>query len=364
LVLVASFCVRGEEPPAPPPEDAPSRLPGVKSDCPECLGQGVVPLLPYKARICTAGEDAPKLERPAAWKFCPQCLPDRDASEAAQLEARWRDGARARKQEWEQLTGAKLLLVTTPCVSLHSTLPAKETQRLAAILEQLAAHLQEATRSTLLTPTRPDRDELVLVGDDKVYNQIIDALAKKAPSENWELTRKASGGADWHLGFSHTGRIGQTTGNHVLFMLGQMIMYEATQKKAKPWLVEGFAAYCENAVTHRNYYYSFAYEPNQTRLGDNWDQEMRRCVQKGQLKNWEFIFPISVVGLKAVDYLECYSIVSYLLKTDPVRFAKVVQLVRDGQESAPAIEAAYGKRISELQADWKAWVMRLGVPGR
>jgi hypothetical protein len=361
LVELSCLPLRAEEPPALP-DDAPRRLEGVKADCPECLGQGTVPCLPYKPRIVTAGEEPPKFEQPAAWKFCSRCVPLRPAEETVLLEARWRDGARVRDAEWAEITGAKLQLVTTPFVSIHAALPARDTQRIAKVLEQLAAHLQETTRSTLLTPTRPDRDELILVAEDKAFNRLIDAFAKKYPKGEWELTRKGSGGVEWHYGFSHTGRIGWGVPNHALFMFGQMAMHEATNDKARPWLIEGFGAYCENAIMHGNYFYSFSYEANETRLGSNWDQEMRKWLQKGQLKDWEVLFTSSLIGLKAVDYASYYSVVSYLLKTDGPRFAKMVQAVRDGQESAPAIEAAYGKKLAALQADWKAWVIRLGAP--
>jgi hypothetical protein len=48
--------------------------------------------------------------------------------------------------------------------------------------------------------------------------------------------------------------------------------------------------------------------------------------------------------------------VSYLIKTDPVKFDKFVLNIADGDDTAVAMEKAYGKKIKDMQADWMKWI--------
>ena len=56
----------------------------------------------------------------------------------------------------------------------------------------------------------------------------------------------------------------------------------------------------------------------------NWNAEVKKYASKGQLKQWEDVFKLDLIGMKALDYLTCFSITSCLIKVDAGRFDKVV----------------------------------------
>ena len=142
-----------------------------------------------------------------------------------------------------------------------------------------------------------------------------------------------------------------------IHQFSQMLISKACGDQMPQWLCEGFSAYCENAMTKRNLCYSFTYEKNEVKFGDNWNQEIRKYATQGQLKKWEYILPMDLIGNKALDYLTVYSMVSFFM-SDPLRFIKLCAEIRDGAQSVPALEKAYGQPLKNLQAMWVNWAVQ------
>ncbi|MGD0091171.1 MAG: hypothetical protein ABSE73_14740 [Planctomycetota bacterium] len=356
--------------------------------CAQCLGTGYLPIFPGHAYIHFAKDPIPNVLEAVPWGYCPKCQTKANPAQLIQAEAqRLRDDkAKANQQTYEQTSRLKFLRAETQHITLYMqvadapqregarpavTKPGEtrrveerahtELKEVAAALEQLKMHLELATRTTVLSQTRPDTHEMLILWDVPSYNIAIDGLLTQSSADDKVLARKAAGVNGRHRAFfnSYLGEpaIPRPTKHMALFMLGQMLMLEAIDGKTYPWLTEGFGAYCEHAVTKQNLCYSFEYELNEIHFGSNWDADMRRVARETKLKPWRQIFTLDLGGAKPADYLAFYSIVSFLMSDAP-RFALFTLEVRNGSDCATALEKSYGRKLEDLQSMWANWVGR------
>jgi hypothetical protein len=308
------------------------------------------------------GDRPPDPAAAAPWRACPKCRLNADPKILVDAEAARLANVGARNAYWEQQLGLRLQWGETRHVTIHAELTPAATRNVLVQLDRLAARLQADKKCTVLTPARPDTHEIVILWDAPSYDKMINVMAQQNPGQDWELARKAMGVRMRTLSFFSAKRGTPTPPEHMaLFQFAQMLMDEATETRAPGWLREGFAAYCENLILQKNLCYSFAYEANQVKFGPNWNAEIRKHAQQGKLKTWAQVFQLDLIGMKALDYLTCYSVVLFL-NQDHDRFVKFVQNVRDVMDINPAMEQAYGKKPAELEALWARWTLTL--PGR
>ena len=333
----------------------PAVIKPVDTVCAACLGRGFVPNQPAVRYVHVEGEPAPNPMLAVPWKFCPKCQVGKDPKTLIAVEAD-RIAAQGNKtNKWKADTGLPMVFSETHHVSFYGPNP-QTTKKIADTLEDLTLHLEKITGATLLTQSRPDTHEIIMVNEASGYNAIIDALAKQSPGTDFTLARKVSCISDsTHAFYKAQGIMAE---NMALFVFASMLMRQATESKVPPWMQEGFSSYCENAITKKNVCRTVEYEMNEVKLGNNWDADMKKFARDGKLKPWDQIFPLHMEGIKAIDYASCYSIVSFLIKTDPQRFDKLVLNIRDGMESGPALEKAYGRKVKDLQIIWFGWIQQ------
>lgn len=349
LLFSLPVTVTGEEGTAP--EAAPP--------CATCAGLRIAPTQPFAAFVMVA--DGKPYETPAPWQPCPKCRAGVGEGGAVEDLRASLSKALEEKVRWEERSGAELTLVATPYLALYTPARPQEIRSYALMAEKLAGHLQTLTGSMALTRTRCDRDVILLLTQLRNCEQFVDTMAKAHPEEGWERLKNTSGGVDRHIGFSDLTRSGPTADHHVVYLFGQMLMYEATDDKAPPWLREGFAAYGERVVFHQNLYASYAYKENQPRIEPHWPRAVRAALQKGESISVGGVLSMDLSSASATDYLGCFSVVSYLLDVHPKEFMKFVLLLRAGESSRKALEAAYDKSIDDLNAEWRRWAMNLGA---
>jgi hypothetical protein len=332
-----------EAPPAPAPV------------CSACLGVGFVPSAP-PAYIRMPGEAA----NPAAavpWKFCSKCQKDKTLKDLVDAETARLSQADDLYAKWNQHSGMKHPAAETHHVSLFSHMDAGKTKSVATALEQLAQHLQQATKNCVLVQTRPNTHSIFILADDAAYQKFLAAVGKGLSPEDMKLAKKTTGMGGGPVSFFWLTKIPPE--DQAVYMLGKSMVNLATGGKAKPWLQEGFASYCENAVTKKNLCYSIAYDLNQVQFGQNWNSDIAGMAKASQLKQWEEVFPMEMIGLKAKEYLTCYSIVMFLMKLDGQKFSVMCLKIKDGADSKTAIEKAYGRSIKDLQTQWGQWCLQL-----
>jgi hypothetical protein len=291
------------------------------------------------------------------WRPCPKCNAKAEQKSLVEAEVARLAAAPARHENWVKQLGIPLERGETRYVSVHAQLSPATARNVVVQLDKLTARLQADTKSTVFCQTRPDTHELLIVWDDPTYLKLIDQLGGPNPNQDWRLARKLVGVMSRNRSFFNArGGRAMPPEDMALFQYAHMLMIEATDAKAPPWLNEGFAAYCENLILQRNLCHSIKYEMNEVQFGMNWNSEIRKYAQQGKLKPWDQIFPLDLIGLKALDYLTCYSMVCFLSK-DPERFTKFVVEVRGGVPPPQALERVYGKSIKDLQAMWAQWAL-------
>lgn len=329
--------------------------------CQKCLGCGHIPIPNLRPYVYVYSERPPDPAAVVPWIYCDQCMKDHDNKQLPALEAERFARTVEKNKVWDDIFAgfkSKLVHVETRHVLLHCELPVTVAVQVATVLDKLTASLQARSRSALLTQTRPDTHEIVVVATLASYNDLITALEKKAPGDDWGMLRKSTGFSFSKLSVfnaANSGSIGPSS--MAIHQFSKMLISTACDGHAPPWLTSGFSSYCENFLTQRNLCYTFAYEMNDVKFGENWNQDIRKFATKGELKKWDYIFPIDLIGLKALDYLTCYSMVSFFMG-DGQRFAKLTAEIRDGTQSAPALEKVYGRPVKELQTMWVNWAVQ------
>lgn len=326
--------------------------------CEACSGLRIVPVQPFQPFVMVA--NGKPFEPTIPWKPCTKCSADVAEKTASEELSAGLAKAIEAKAGWEQRTGAELRLVATPYLSLYTHARPQEIRDYALMTEKLAGHLQTLTGSMTLTRTRADQDVIVLLNENKAVRRLTDEMAKLQPGQGWENCTNSSGGVDRHMAFSNLTRSGATADHHVIYLFGHLLMYEATDGKAPPWLREGFAAYGERTIFNQNLYASFAYKENQPKLETHWPRAVRTALQKGERISLAGVFSLDMSTAGSVDYLGCFSAVSYLLEAHPKGFVRFVLLLRAGELPRKALETAYGKSLDDVNTEWHKWALNLG----
>jgi hypothetical protein len=324
-----------------------------KGPCSQCLGTGYVPISALQIYVRAFG-DAAKPEAAVPWKQCPKCQVGRDAKDLLDLETK-RDAFELKKS-MESKTSLKFSAVETRHVTLCGQDQPAELKDIADHLEKLTALLESSTNTTLLTPCRPDQDSIFILGDKGSYDTMLTkAFGQKSDS----LAFKTGGSTGLHVSVSWpkappNGKPAPNV-NKAVFIFASMLIQNSTNGKCPPWLREGFASHCENAILNSNLCYTIAYELNEVKFDKNWNTQLKKFAEERKLRPWSEIFPMDMISLGPLQYLTCYSMVSFLIRSDPKAFVKAVAMIRDGEISNVAIEKAYGRKIEDLQTAWGAW---------
>ncbi|MBI1900343.1 MAG: hypothetical protein HYS13_04405 [Planctomycetia bacterium] len=329
--------------------------------CLYCLGLQFVPLTNPKAYVHFEGEKAPKPETCVPWRPCPHCQNDRDPQELVDAEAArlvtWLDSHKS----WEQRTTMQYSRVETKHAAIHAQLPADAARRQGMVVEALANHLQTLTRSILLTQSRPDSFDMLINADSAAHAKFL-ALAPNLPefagTTDWLFVSTLGGfTGDKTSVFSAT-KVKDLPPEHVtLFYFSGHNMLLASRYKSKDWLQAGFQYYGEHAITKKNRVYSISYKANEPPLNQDWNAEVRKALAAKRMRGFELMFRVELRDYTVPDHLQAYSMVGFLLTTEPRTFLKLVQNVAAGQGDQEAVEGSYGKTLKELEAAWVKWAM-------
>jgi hypothetical protein len=298
-------------PPAPKPDALPTAPNAADALCPLCKGVGLLANTPYKSYYKFEGQAPPKPDFVPPCKYCPKCMPGKDAAMVSEDMKERQERARAKHKGFEGDTGKPLVQFETPFVTVRSMLKAKDNTDVAIALEKCAGILQDNSKSMVLMSTRADTDDLILMSDEKTWHAYIDNTWAPNDGEGKALTKKLSGNESEHVGALHIiPPPSAPPASRAVFAWTGLLMRNATNMKAKPWLVEGFSGYCENATLGTNLNWRIAYEYNdkmsKQQLKTTWNDEVKAAAKlpKG-LKSWPEIFGIDLVMMKKIEYQTC-----------------------------------------------------------
>lgn len=326
--------------------------------CPLCRNLGILPNLPYKNFVRTDGVPA---DAPPPWHWCDRCQRGSDPRELAQKMKVFLDNSTEKHKKYEEAYGRKFTLVQTPYAAIHSNLPPKDLAVVATALEDLSGKIAKNSKSMVLLASRTDEHNLIFMADNKSYGDMLDKLFANVPADQREKAKKSPGfgNANEQLMDMSVGGLAANPAAlkaKAAFTVGVMLIQSATLGAGGPWLQEGFRCYCENEATGYNTLSNVA-PVNNEKLGKLWAEDMKKRVKDNKASTWSEIFAITdLKAMKLGEYQQSWSMVTYLIKMDPARFDKVVLAIRDGETATNAIEKTYGKKLTEMQAYWAAWV--------
>lgn len=330
--------------------------------CPTCLGTTFVPHAKRLSYVHVENDRAPPIAMVVPWQFCPQCSAERDPQELVDQEQARLANAGVTHLEWEKRMGLKLVRVETRHNALHCQMTPDVARRQGEASEAAIAYIQGSTRSCFLTPMRPSTHEFLYLWDKATYVKSIGICRN---------IDEFKGGEDWHLypelacfngeltSVANAAEGKQAPPEHlVISMTAQWNISHATNGRAKHWLKIGFAYHTEYAVKSKVLMEYVKYQLNETRLGPNWANEARKLAGEGKLVRWRDLFDSDLQAWNPPHHLTAFATVAFLMRTDPVRFAKVNVLIRDGASAQEAIEKIYGKPIDQMEGLFQKWVAK------
>ncbi|RIK75555.1 MAG: hypothetical protein DCC68_20990 [Planctomycetota bacterium] len=340
----------------PLPEDP--NLPA--GTCPMCLGTTFVPHAKRVPYVHVENDRAPPIAMVIPWQFCPQCSAERDPQELVDQEQARLANAGATHLEWEKRMGMKLVRVETRHNALHCQMTPDVARRQGEASEAAIAYIQASTKSCFLTPLRPSTHEFLYLWDKATYTKSIGICRN---------IDEFKGGEDWHLypqlacfngGLTTVGNAAegkQAPPEHLV--ISQVAVWNighATNGRAKHWLRIGFAYHTEYAVKNKVLMEYVKYQLNETRLGPNWANEARKMAGEGKLVRWRDLFDSDLQAWNPPHHVTAFATVTFLMRSDPVRFAKMNVLIRGGATAQEAIEKIYGRPIDQMEALFQKWV--------
>jgi hypothetical protein len=248
----------------------------------------------------------------------------------------------------------RLTRLETHSLVIHAQVSTAEARRVAMAMEVLTNHLQQLTGNLVLTPRRPATDDLFLFVDQPSYLRLMELLKKdpRYSRVNFDLLERLSGGTLDRITFLRRMTNGVPLENMAVHSSAYRQIQIASRSAARPWLCDGFAAYCEFAVTRKNLMHSIDAQSVDVRLASNWELLLRQLARTSGVRSWEEMFKKELAEFEMIHYLEAKSMAGFLLR-EPDKFQDYVEQIAAGAEDAEALTEAYGKPVKELETDWR-----------
>lgn len=152
--------------------------------------------------------------------------------------------------------------------------------------------------------------------------------------------------------------------NHVIHNVAHLLAdgYGNYYRETWAWLEEGVAHYYERRENPRfnTFCWAEGRKPPEF-LKPDWESSVHNLVRRGKdtpFQQWcEKLLPGELTG---IEQGLCWSMVQFMIETEPIRFAKMFLKQNDFKEkpdAATCIEFAFGAAPSVLHVRWRDWVL-------
>lgn len=64
----------------------------------------------------------------------------------------------------------------------------------------------------------------------------------------------------------------------------------------------------------------------------------------------------SIAGSDRDSYAMAYSLIEWMVKTQPKRFRKLLELIKKGTPAKAALERALGMNVRQVEGEWRRYV--------
>jgi hypothetical protein len=352
VVGCAAAPVTAQDAASPPPDPM----------CQRCNGVGRIPLMDARPLVWLKGTPLPSGQSAVGEQFCPLCQSTADpaalaAEKKAQLEA-----ALEKNKQWEKRMTGKLACIVTRHATVHTQLTPSQARNVGNAIESLTLHLKNLTQSLLLTPTRPDTLELVLLWEKPSWDRFRKAMESLYTIEqlgsSWYSASQYN--AYDHVATPHMYETPQSLRTRppscgAVFLVGRRQLNLATDWHAPFWLVEGFAAYGDHAVHKVNRWYT-VYDVKQIPVGD-WLAQARQLASDSKLRTWKELMNRELRDWEAIDHIQSMAMAAFLLESEPNHFLDLTKRLKRGEQEMPALETAYRTNLAALEDRLPRWLL-------
>jgi len=333
-------------------------------DCHRCRGLGLVPLTNPKPYVFVEGQGAFKPDEAAVGQPCPLCQVAGDTKALAVEAERQHAAVLAEHALWEERLDEKLLLVQTRHVAIHTELKPADAKRMGEAVEEMAFRLQRAAGSLAITPTRPaGYPQMLLWGEDswKKFREVMERhYTPEQLGDDWQNAGK--GILYDHAAVAHCYLTPKTAREvppeyFAVKLAAARQIWVASGLHAPPWLIEGFAGYAQHLVLRAARVFTIYAQGR----GPGRPVTLKDAAQAAaakQFRPWDKMLTRPLRDIEPADYAQSLAMVAFLMDDQPAKFVRFVALLQLGAACPAALEEAYGKSISDLEAASARWLAR------
>jgi hypothetical protein len=308
------------------------------------------------------GTPSPTGQAAVGEQFCPMCQSAADAKALAVQAKEQLEAAMEKNKQWEVRMGGKLACVVTRHATVHTQLTLGQARNVGTALEGLTLHLKKITGSMLLTPTRPDSLELMLLWEKPSWERFRKVMESLYTIEqlggSWYSAQQYN--AYDHRVTPHMYETPQSVRTRppscgAVFLVGRRQLNLATDWRTPFWLVEGFAAYGDHAVHNVNRWFT-VYDVKHIPVGD-WLADARKLASDTKLRTWKEIMNRELRDWEPEHHVQSMAMVAFLLETEPAKFLDLTKRLKGGENEVPALEGAYRATLEELEQRLARWLL-------
>jgi hypothetical protein len=339
-----------------------SLYPPPNPKCLRCGGIGRVPLSDAKPFVWLKGAAHPRWETMVGEQFCPECQKNVDPAVLAEEARQYFEAALEKHVHWEHETGWKLACVITRNVVIHTQLSTSQAKTVGLAVEAAILHIKRLTSSLALASSRPDKFGIMMLWERASWDKFRTVMER--------LYTPEQRGAEWapardynaydHYEMPHMYETPQTARNRppscgATFLTMRRQLQLAANSNLPFWLLEGFAAYGDNAVHKVNRWYS-VYDVKQIAVG-NWLTDARKLAGDGKLRPWNEMMKRELSEWEWEDHVQTMAMAAFLLESEPLRFLDLIRRLKAGDNLTPALESAYRATTDELDQNCTRWLV-------
>ena len=89
----------------------------------------------------------------------------------------------------------------------------------------------------------------------------------------------------------------------------------------------------------------------------SWKPTLRKLVASDSAPPFTALFQQDTARLTPTQHAVSFSLVDHLMAEDPVKLNRLFVRHRSRTPTGDAIKEIYGRKVEELEARWKAWVL-------
>jgi hypothetical protein len=139
--------------------------------------------------------------------------------------------------------------------------------------------------------------------------------------------------------------------------IGVMHLRQLTDNEGADFLVTGFGNYCETIISRNPQHVIYSHDEHKlNEIQTGWRPFLIKRIQAKQASDATAIFGMRTSGMEGKDYVEAWSLTSYLAAR-PAEFEKLLTSLAGGKKIEEAIPEIYKLDAKTLTQKWQQWAL-------